>query len=423
MQKLTIKNFLTVRDAVIDISKFVVIIGPQASGKSVLAKLIYYIKDGCFTTLIEAIKDEKSYSQYLKNLKDRFYEIFPEYTWKGQSFSIIFECGLRYVKISHHKVNNRYKLTFNYSDDFKKFYSSASRNYLHSLKKELDEKPVETRGVRRIHPLDLLHKAIKTSFEEFGGDDGVLEQGLFIPAGRSFFAVLKQNVFAFLSHNIQIDPFLKEFGEAFESARNVYQYRSNFLKHGISQLDSLISEILCGKYSYSKDDDWIITNSRKVKLVNSSSGQQEVLPMLLVLSFFPFVGNMSTHSTFYIEEPEAHLFPHAQKKTVELIGLTHNLCNKKNNFLITTHSPYVLSSINNLIATSKAIEIGKSSPVINKLKDRAISFDEVTAYAVKDGVYKSILDKENCLIDASFIDSVSNEFESEIDEIMGLIYG
>lgn len=423
MQRLSIRNFLTIKEAEIVISQFVVIIGPQASGKSVMAKLIYYIKDGCFSSLIEAIKDEKSYLQYLKLLKERFFEIFPEYTWKSQPFSIVFECGLHHVKILHQKVNNKLKLTFSYSDDFKRFYVSASKKYAQSLKSDQEEKAAGTKSVRRTHPRELLYKAIKSSFAEFGGDDGVLEQGLFIPAGRSFFAVLKQNVFAFLSHNIQIDPFLKEFGEAFESARNVYQYRNNFLKHESSHLDALISEILCGKYSYTKDDDWIVTNARKVKLVNSSSGQQEVLPMLLVLSFFPFVENMSSHSTFYIEEPEAHLFPHAQKKTIELIGLTHNLCKKRNNFLITTHSPYVLSSMNNLMAVSKAVELGKSSPVINRLKDRAISFEEVSAYAVKDGLYKSILDEESGLIDASFIDSVSNEVEIEIDEIMGEIYG
>ena len=44
MQKIIIKNFGPVKDAEIEIKKVLVLIGEQASGKSTIAKLIYFFK-------------------------------------------------------------------------------------------------------------------------------------------------------------------------------------------------------------------------------------------------------------------------------------------------------------------------------------------------------------------------------------------
>ena len=44
MQKIIIKNFGPVQDAEIEIKKVLVLIGEQASGKSTIAKLIYFFK-------------------------------------------------------------------------------------------------------------------------------------------------------------------------------------------------------------------------------------------------------------------------------------------------------------------------------------------------------------------------------------------
>ncbi len=58
-----------------------------------------------------------------------------------------------------------------------------------------------------------------------------------------------------------------------------------------------------------------------------------------------------------IEEPEAHLFPEAQKEISALIALLSNM--KQSQITITTHSPYILASINNLILAHK---VGKKYP-------------------------------------------------------------
>ena len=47
-------------------------------------------------------------------------------------------------------------------------------------------------------------------------------ESVFIPASRSFFANLQKNIFSFLAENIDIDPFMKEFGSKYELAKKLY---------------------------------------------------------------------------------------------------------------------------------------------------------------------------------------------------------
>ena len=42
MQRIEVKNFGPLKDITLDIKDYMVFIGPQASGKSTLAKLIYF---------------------------------------------------------------------------------------------------------------------------------------------------------------------------------------------------------------------------------------------------------------------------------------------------------------------------------------------------------------------------------------------
>ena len=44
MRKLTVKNFSVIKDATLEFGKITVLIGPQASGKSLLCKLAYFFE-------------------------------------------------------------------------------------------------------------------------------------------------------------------------------------------------------------------------------------------------------------------------------------------------------------------------------------------------------------------------------------------
>ena len=121
---------------------------------------------------------------------------------------------------------------------------------------------------------------------------------------------------------------------------------------------------------------------------------------------------------YYIEEPEAHLFPTTQKSIVSLIGLLHK--GRGQRFFLTTHSPYILTAFNILLATSDALskKPKRKRKIPTFIDDStAIPFDDIAAYSLKDGEITDILDRSVGLIGSSVIDGVSDEFEQIFEKI------
>lgn len=75
-------------------------------------------------------------------------------------------------------------------------------------------------------------------------------------------------------------------------------------------------------------------------------------------------------TSIFIEEPSAHLFPDEQKETIQyIVNIFRNLQgikNKKARFFISTHSPYVLNVINNMLKKGYLIE--KANNCIDETK-------------------------------------------------------
>lgn len=110
-----------------------------------------------------------------------------------------------------------------------------------------------------------------------------------------------------------------------------------------------------GKYlNVSGEERLLIEDDRYIKINFASFGQQEVLWVLNVLLYY-VINNKNAY--FIIEEPESHLFPDAQKKIAEFISLARK--GGKNQMFITTHSPYILGVINNLLYANKISQMAR----------------------------------------------------------------
>ncbi|TOP40990.1 hypothetical protein CGH17_24595, partial [Vibrio parahaemolyticus] len=108
-QNLTIKNFLVIKKADIDIKKINVLIGPQANGKSIIAKLVYFFNSISFE-INESIRLNKNKRELNTDIFASFEEKFPRYTWEGANFTISY--SFKNVTFTlEGKKNNRSKTT------------------------------------------------------------------------------------------------------------------------------------------------------------------------------------------------------------------------------------------------------------------------------------------------------------------------
>ncbi|HMX86379.1 MAG TPA: AAA family ATPase [Saprospiraceae bacterium] len=425
MQRIEIKNFGPIKELNLDIKDFSLLIGPQASGKSTIAKTIFFFKslnDELVKYFIESIDKNdfsKSIGTYAKSIRKKYLDYFGAsthldglhlkyYYTETVWISITIETNHKYItpifsKIFSEEFNTLVKEAINFSD------SIGQRNPSLLTSKDLIQLDSDKRK---------FVSNIKSKCNSVFQEDREL---MFIPAGRSLLATLSDQLQfinprnldflmrSFLDKiNIVRPIFNKSLGDIIKERRLLTQYDIDYNKTKLAE--DIISKILKGKYQYDKDGEKIFFDTnRYVKLNFSSSGQQESLWILLLL----FIIILEKQNVFIvIEEPEAHLFPEAQKEISNLIALMSNVENSQ--VIITTHSPYILASINNLILANKVgSENAKVADRINQ--NLWIRSDKVYAALVANGQAKEIIDSELNIIQQEKIDSVSSTINHEFD--------
>ncbi|MDJ0735057.1 MAG: AAA family ATPase [Nostocaceae cyanobacterium] len=130
MEKLTVKNFLNIESIELDLAKINILIGPQANGKSIIAKLIYFFKYFFIKYRSSILKQQKK-REFDQSIIKNFKEIFPDYSWKEQEFNINYQFHNYYVSLHTKTVaNNKHKLSLEYSEHLVKSRRKISAEYL-----------------------------------------------------------------------------------------------------------------------------------------------------------------------------------------------------------------------------------------------------------------------------------------------------
>ncbi|MBN1639248.1 MAG: AAA family ATPase [Ignavibacteriales bacterium] len=417
-ERLIISNFTSIKALDVTFAPINILIGPQASGKSITAKLFYYFKE--FPRhLFQAIETNLTKREFEKELLNKFEEYFPIQNYQKQNVFIRYEYGDFFFELTK-APDIKSKLRITYSDELNKERLSNQKYY-----KRISEK----QGKREFDPLEKsfkLREHIYESLKKNIGENIGFNQ-IFIPAGRSFFANLQSSIFSFLSSNKAIDPFITEFGSFYERIKDyprMERLRKDDKSKLYDKLKSKIEEILKGQYIQEKGKDLILhKDDRKILVSNASSGQQEMLPLATMLGIIPFIRFLGNGQTIYIEEPEAHLFPSAQKDIVELIvGIFNQTKKQPLQFFITTHSPYILTSFNNLVhAGLLESTLTDKTELLNIIsKDLILNPQFLNAYSLSDGQCKSIMCEETGLISTNIIDQVSDDISIQFDQLLNI---
>lgn len=125
--------------------------------------------------------------------------------------------------------------------------------------------------------------------------------------------------------------------------------------------------------------------------------------------------SLTQYVSIYLEEPEENLFPSTQYELVKWMAEQIN-STKNNSLCIATHSPYILSSFNNLIQAADSKDNINVESVVGK--STAIPFEEINVYAVDKGTVKDIKDYELRLISQTELDAASDAIASDFSKLL-----
>lgn len=440
--RLIVKNFGPIKSVDLTLKNTNVFIGPQATGKSALAKIYTIFKaprrflnipeNESFEIIInsdsffKAALEEYNISSFLR--QDSEIDFDSElHRLRFKEATLIYEPKLlnRIKDINRLKENcftNKSllqeaieKLDHNFiffGFELRDILANEGEklNYSHNLRDLKKFTDLDESSLNQI--IDLLKKTEETLSSN---------TALYIPSERSFIQIIKNASLNLMLNNVPIPKHILSFGAELEKT-NVSEIDLSFLQKGL-------------KYVSKNGEDRIFTDPvHSIKLEEAASGIQSVLPILI-----PTIHRrmLLRHRSFVIEEPELNLFPGAQYKLIKTLesGRYEPLWEDFGSIhTYTTHSPYILSALNNslyafnihmklmdLLGPQNEERASISTKLVEKIIPAQINPKNFTAYQISNGTASSIFDEEKGLIIDNYIDEASDELADDFEALTELL--
>jgi predicted ATP-dependent endonuclease of OLD family len=391
-EKLVIKNFGPIKDMSFDFKKINILIGEQATGKSTVAKLLAMCR--YFSYIING-----EIREGLSNFSEGLISWGLNEFLKKDSY-IYYEC--KHYALTVKQETTRVRQGFpDENGEYKKYNLAFFNTGLKSISEDFKNLLIEYNNLFK-KSRTTYNRPIPPSFFE-NNVAAVLDNPLYLPAERGL-----QSIFSLGKSSIQ---------NISDSQFNQFAKIDGILR-GFKK-DVKIEPL---KIVYrNKDGDSFIKSSKHkyISLATAATGYQSTIPIILSIKYYAELRKKK--KTFIIEEPEENLFPIAQ---YELIKFFVENIKYNNAILLTTHSPYILTSLNNLIY---AYQVGKSKNDKTKkiIEEKYwLNPDEVSAYMLgTNGKREDIFNKKEAMIKAEKIDDVSRKLNGEFDLIQNVELG
>jgi len=410
---LIIKKLGAIENLRIELKPYMVFIGPQSSGKSTIAKIVTILKSMRVLGGLETFESElaaysiDSYCKPETYIKYTCSKYVFEFSNSKSSFSfneIDFPKALaKYQKQEEEdSLPNRIKQA-----EIKKTETIEKLNNYKNMLEERNHNDVEKSVIEKI-VADV--SEIVVNFTKYTSSVNEHAKSVeeivsyanyscYIPAERILISLINDSLLNLLDNKILLPKSILRFGNLYQQARI-----------DIKEWDLPVVNNF--RFVYGEDGDSFILNNLKteIKTKEASSGLQTLLPLLLVMQFYSvqYTGTGIAGVTYVLEEPELNLFPEAQSKLIDFISSKFST---RSEIIITTHSPYILSSLNNHLFRHQVVAKNEKK----KIKGLTVDPSQFGAYLIDKGKAKSIFKKDIGLISENEIDNVSeyilNEFE------------
>lgn len=385
MVSLHIKNFGPISDSTqIELTPLMLLIGRQSSGKSTFMKVLCFcrwIEKKIMTSTEDLINQYTHYNRFIKELK------------------------------SFHRLNDDY-----FKDDTELKYDGDVLTIVYTGR---------TGNARIVR---------KRSFAEQRYNSKLC----YIPAERNLISAI-QNVdktYKATERDILFN-FIYEWNEAKEPYTREHPFRLA-ATGGFSYVNQSGADILLREDGY------------ETPAFYASSGMQSVMPLDVMTNYITnCVGKNAPLSMveyneisktdheralrrlvyqsaqLFIEEPEQNLYPESQRLVIMSIvrSLNKALANgsEQSMAVITSHSPYVLSVVNVLLAAARVAHEGLDQDVIDKAC--VLPASSISGYYIDEkGYFQNILDAEVPMLSGNDLDGVSDWVEESISKLNEKLY-
>lgn len=393
MNRFIIKDIGPIKHAAFDFNQINVIMGPQSSGKSTIAKIV-------------------SYCQWVEK---------------------------RYM------IDGKFKHTF--EEEFIEFHR-IDKNYFNEnsfFEYESDFVKITYKGLEFTQ--EIQRKTTKSLFQK--------SKNIYIPAERNFVSVIPNlqkyketddNIMSFLHDWLDVKKRYSNSNKLGILDVNVdYQYDKNsdsdklliangkkeiHLKNASSGLQSVIPLLLLVDYlceplfeekiilSYEeKEERFKLDLELEVKQKEGASAEEIEK---LRYRYKEYMANIQyQYSNFIIEEPEQNLFPKTQRDLLYFILEKINASEREHQVLLTTHSPYILYALNNCMMGHNIKDaVNKKEKSEFTSADSWFNPEKVSIWEIEDGTLRSIKDAQTGTVTKHYFNKVMNEVMSEYYDML-----
>lgn len=381
MEKLIVRNFGPIKEAEIDLTKYVVFIGDTSTGKSVLGKLISIFRD----SFIKFNFDSNDF-----NFKNQLMHYNIDFEYNNSEFEYKFQQTIITLKDGDLSINQKVV-----TDEIKETITDVIKDFL--LK----------------NPLIKIEDGVEAFLQSALNLITASKFPTYIPAERILNSLIGNSISGLWANNVALPNCFKDFASKYEVARKQIG-NASYEKFGFT-------------YNFDNGIEEIIFQDVKLMLSNTSTGVQSLIPMLLVLDYelnSKENNKEGLTKTILIEELELSLFPKKQKTLVEHI--ISRFQDRNYDLILTTHSPYILTVLDTLMLAKNTFnEHPDLKEEINAIVPESnwIDYNDISVYEVRnDGKVYSIKNEEFKSIDTNAIDGVSDIISEEFDKLTELRY-
>jgi energy-coupling factor transporter ATP-binding protein EcfA2 len=430
--KISVTNLGAIKEATVEIGGLTVFVGQNGTGKSYLAKVIYGLQKGeAFFYIFSSHEELFQRTLFGKNfdsveeLRQHLYTLTPDLVRQIMPIFANFHAELLKNKLGEY-----------FNDDSGLFANTTiSYSELEPFSEEKTQHIISTIINHSLEP----ESDVESTVAYFSGYlSSILvncSNAEYFPAARSNFmltykalyraradeyvgltsskAIRTRRTGALTRFDAPTEDFLSRLYDLDSSQESPLAPIADKLQTLLYGKDQLLMNQAEGTLA---DFRYHVKNSEnKLRLHLTSSMVTETSPLLIGLKYW-----IDPDSLVIIDEPESHLHPEAQRALVN--GLAEAV-NQGLKVILITHSPYILSCVNNLIKFNRLVENFPADKDVETLKNahpEMVALNKkVTAYHFgSDGIVKDIVLASGLIDEAEFtepFDRINEIYEAMRD--------